>query len=193
MGSLPPQPTSGAGSTAYTNPISELSLEIVEGSDAGKQIPLTGPIEIGRDQSVAVVLNDGLVSRHHARLDVEGGKAVVEDLESLNGTFVNGVQIHARVPLDPGDQVLAGTTVIQVRTSEEVAVQPSVVLPVPPALATPARRPDYVPPAIARDARAAQLDELLDVKIKKKARVAPIGIFVLVVLAILILIALRAH
>ena len=117
----------------------------------------------------------------------------MEDLDSRNGTFVNNVQIHGAVRLDPGDQVLVGTTVLQLRTAAQVTTQRSVAVAIPPALAAQARRPDFVPAGLAADVGSLELDSLLDVKIKRKARVAPLGIFVLVVLALIILLALRSQ
>ena len=177
----------------YTDRIAELRLEIVEGADAGRTVALTGPLEIGRDPAATVALADELVSRRHARFSVEGGRASVEDLESSNGTFVNTVQIHGAVRLDPGDQVLMGTTVMQLRTAAQVTAQHSVAVPVPPGLARQAGRPDFVPKGLAADVGSLELDSLLDIKIKKKARVAPLGIFVLIVLALIILLALRSQ
>ena len=139
-----------------------------------------------------MVLDDELVSRHHCRVTVDGDRAAVEDLGSLNGTFVNGMQIHGSVLLHPGDQILMGTTVLQLRTAADITVQRSVAVPVPPALAAPARRPDYVPARLVVDAGSQELEDLLDTTTKRKARVAPLGIFVLVVLALLILLAFRS-
>jgi hypothetical protein len=170
-----------------------LTLEIIEGADVGRNIALKGPVEIGRDPAADVVLADGLVSRHHARFSVDSGSVSVQDLDSLNGTFVNSRQIHGAVRLRPGDQVLMGTTVMQLRTAADITTQASVAVAIPAGLAIPARRPDYVPAGIAVDSGSLALDDLLDVKIKRKARVAPIGIFVLIVLVILILLALKSQ
>jgi hypothetical protein len=85
------------------------------------------------------------------------------------------------------------------RTTAELKSQPTAVRPVPPALAVAPRKPDYVPGQVAQGgapdqaARAGipELDALLDSRTKRKARSAPIGIFILVVFAILIFLALR--
>ena len=122
----------------------DLLLEIVEGPGAGRQIALTGPIVLGRDSSADVVIDDGQISRRHARVTPSNGGVVVEDLESTNGTFVNRDEVHAPVELRPGDELLVGVTVLQLRSAEQVRVQASAVRPVPPALATPERRPAYV-------------------------------------------------
>ena len=80
----------------------DLLLEIVEGPGAGRQIALRGPVVLGRDESADVVLEDGQISRRHARVTPSGAGIVVEDLESTNGTFVNHDEVHAPVELAPG-------------------------------------------------------------------------------------------
>src|SRR5512133_4317641 len=122
----------------------QLLFEIVEGPDAGRQIELTGPLVLGRDSSADVVLDDGQISRRHARVTPSGAGIVVEDLESTNGTFVNHDEVHAPVALAPGDELLVGVTVMQLRSPEQVRAQASAVRAVPPGLATPERRPAYV-------------------------------------------------
>src|SRR5947209_5535433 len=123
----------------------DYSLEIIEGPGAGRLVALRGMVEIGRDPTATVVVEDQLVSRHHVRVtpDVEG--AVVEDLGSLNGTFVNGNQVHSPIRMTQGDQLLLGVTVLQLRSAKQIAEQPSAVQQVPPALSIPERRPDFIP------------------------------------------------
>lgn len=111
--------------------MAELILEIVEGDEAGRQAALTGPIEIGRDASTNLALADEQASRRHARVSEQGGQAVVEDLGSTNGTFVNGQQIEGPRALRPGDQIRVGLTVLELRTAQDVQRQPSAVLPIP--------------------------------------------------------------
>jgi hypothetical protein len=109
----------------------ELILEIVEGDGAGRQEALTGPIEIGRDASTTLALQDEQMSRRHARVSAQGDLALVEDLGSTNGTYVNGQQIEGPRAVRPGDQIRVGLTVIELRTAQDVQRQPSAVLPVP--------------------------------------------------------------
>jgi DNA-binding winged helix-turn-helix (wHTH) protein len=68
-----------------------------------------GPNRVGRDEDCDVHLNDASVSRRHARLSVDGTAVVVEDLDSKNGTCVNGKRIGARTPVANGDTVTFGT------------------------------------------------------------------------------------
>jgi len=175
--------------------VTDLILEIVEGPFAGRQITLTQVLVIGRDPSAGLVLDDTLVSRQHLRVTPEGGGAVAEDLGSLNGSIVNGNELQAQssVRVDPGDRLQVGLSVLLLRTPAEVARVPSAVHPIPPALATPARPPDFIPPEIATPGKrgVAELEEYLDIHTKGKAKTAPLAVFVLVVFAVLIFLATR--
>ena len=193
-------------------------LEIVEGPEAGRRIPLSGTVEIGRDPNADVpLLQDELVSRRHVRLIPEDDGISVEDLDSRNGTFVDGDEIVGPAHLSPGGQLLVGVTVLELRTAAEAASGHTGVRPIPagltalrplpasgappsvtaerrvPTLAVPESEPDYVPASAveARRADAVQLFPLLDEHTKGKARGAPIGIFVLVALAVMLYFALR--
>jgi ABC-type multidrug transport system ATPase subunit len=71
--------------------------------------PLSGTVYIGREQeAVELHLPHPQVSRRHARIDCRDGTAVLEDLGSANGTFVNGRRVEGATPLVPGDHVDIG-------------------------------------------------------------------------------------
>src|SRR3954470_20860372 len=108
--------------------MSDLILEIVEGSEAGRQLPLDSVVDIGGEPSLALHLDaDTQVSRRHARISVQGGQVVAEDLGSTNGTYVNEQPISSPRPLRPGDKVRVGLTVLELRTRQQVAARPSAV------------------------------------------------------------------
>jgi len=67
---------------------------------------------IGRGLSVDVHLDDASVSRRHARIVERGGRAVVLDDRSLNGTWVNGRRVEAAM-LSDGDEIALGRVVLQ--------------------------------------------------------------------------------
>jgi pSer/pThr/pTyr-binding forkhead associated (FHA) protein len=164
--------------------VADLILEIIEGDGAGRQIELTDSVELGRDPSLAVAVEDDQVSRRHARISLEGGQAVAEDLGSTNGTYVNDQPIAERRQLQPDDRIRVGATVLQLRTTQQVSFQPTAVRPVPdvtvarevlqpasqeelaappPAAAVAAvsdapraeeREPGFVPPEVVEDADA---------------------------------------
>jgi hypothetical protein len=80
----------------------------------GRQIVLDGGVvTIGRAPDNDLVLEDQRVSRHHARLQGRRGMLVLTDLESANGSRVNGVAI-SEVALGAGDRIEIGTTILMV-------------------------------------------------------------------------------
>ncbi len=74
------------------------------------------PITIGRLPESTIVINDPNASRRHAEIRRSGNDVMVVDLNSTNGTRVNGATIRERV-LSDGDQVVIGTTVLRFETS----------------------------------------------------------------------------
>jgi ABC-type multidrug transport system ATPase subunit/ABC-type multidrug transport system permease subunit len=69
--------------------------------------PMGQVLTIGRTRANDVVLDDPLVSRQHATLEL-GRPAVLRDLNSFNGTFVNGQRLQGSIQLNPGDEVIFG-------------------------------------------------------------------------------------
>jgi predicted component of type VI protein secretion system len=108
--------------------VADLILEIVEGPGAGEQAPLDDVVDVGREPSLPLHLDqDSQVSRRHARFSARGGSVVVEDLGSTNGTYVNEQPINSPRTLNPGDKVRVGLTVLELRTRQQVAARPSAV------------------------------------------------------------------
>jgi ABC-type multidrug transport system ATPase subunit/ABC-type multidrug transport system permease subunit len=99
--------TSSAGPAPFTvqassGPTGEAALE-------RDIIPLAGEMLLGRDQGlVQIHLPHPQVSRCHAAIALEGTTALLTDLSSANGTFVNGVRLKGKCLLQPGDQVDIG-------------------------------------------------------------------------------------
>lgn len=91
-----------------------LLLDILQGPDRGIKfgLPDGEPQLIGRS-SEALPLSDGTVSRRHAELTPDDGRWYLRDLESSNGTFVNGRRLGREpVELSPGDQIRCGSTLM---------------------------------------------------------------------------------
>jgi Tol biopolymer transport system component len=83
---------------------------------------LVGPsITIGRAADNDIVLDDNMVSRHHARLEIQGDTYTLTDLGSVNGTWVNGRRISAPVSLQANDSIRFGKVSVFV-----FSAQPSV-------------------------------------------------------------------
>ncbi len=77
----------------------------------GEEMPLcNGENIIGRDPRDAIVIHAPDVSRHHARLTIAGATVTIEDLGSKNGTFVGTTRITRATRVQPGDEILIGTT-----------------------------------------------------------------------------------
>jgi ABC-2 type transport system ATP-binding protein len=68
---------------------------------------------IGRDPGSQLPLSDDQVSRHHCQVSFENGVAVLADLGSTNGTFVDGRLATGQVSLNPGARIQAGDSVIE--------------------------------------------------------------------------------
>lgn len=98
------------------NTVGPLQLLISEPKErAGETVPLQDEVTIGRAPGCAVALpQDSYTSNLHARAFVQDGTAWVEDLNSTNGTFVNGQRISAATPLHRGDKLQVGRTVMEV-------------------------------------------------------------------------------
>ncbi len=81
-------------------------LRALQGSNPGQLFPLEAEQAIlGRHPECDIVLESGAVSRHHARILAMDGEFFVEDMNSRNGTFVNGRAVEGRQRLDEGDQL----------------------------------------------------------------------------------------
>jgi putative serine protease PepD len=92
-----------------------VDLLIVSGDDAGKRVRPDGErFVIGRVKGCDLVLRDSKVSREHAYVSVRpDGRLDLHDLDSANGTFVNGQQVDNAV-LEGGEKVRFGNTVVEV-------------------------------------------------------------------------------
>lgn len=98
-----------------------ITLRVVTGSDRGRvYAELRPPITIGREEGNAVQVNDERVSRFHVKIQEDDGRLVVTDLDSTNGTRVNGHPCNLKI-LRYGDTISIGRTVLIVGTREQVA------------------------------------------------------------------------
>ena len=83
----------------------------------GRRVQLgEAPVRIGRLPDCAIPLSDSQASRHHAEVRPSDHGFVVVDLDSLNGTTVNGVVVHEK-KLEDGDEILIGETTIRYEES----------------------------------------------------------------------------
>src|SRR3954471_13154076 len=91
------------------------TLRVAQGDGAQRTFELLSDVVLGRDPSADVVLTDpsGQVSRRHARIVIRGTEAVLEDLVSTNGTFVNGERLDVPYALRAGDKVNLGGSALE--------------------------------------------------------------------------------
>ena len=95
----------------------------MDGIDKGRvyrDLPI--PTTIGREEGNHLRLNDERISRFHAKIQREDGDVIITDLESTNGTRVNGMPIQIR-RLRPGDQIGIGRSTLLFGSAEEIAVR----------------------------------------------------------------------
>lgn len=90
-------------------------IVLTSGPLTGERIDLDGTLTIGRNPRSDLVLHDEYSSTNHARISRSGNEWMLQDLDSTNGTYVEGRRIHGSVPLRPGDSVRIGTTTFELR------------------------------------------------------------------------------
>jgi len=87
-------------------------LIVLQGSNVGEMHEIDGAETVlGRGQTSSLRLNDEGVSRKHARINRAGDKYIIEDLNSSNGTLVNGASVTQRI-LEDGDKISLGSITI---------------------------------------------------------------------------------
>ena len=94
-------------------------LRFISGKYQGGEFPVVADKEIivGRSSELDMVLVEDMVSRKHAKIQLQADGIWIEDLASTNGTFVNGEKIK-RAKLKEGDRVLFGTSILKVIASD---------------------------------------------------------------------------
>jgi pSer/pThr/pTyr-binding forkhead associated (FHA) protein len=100
--------------------MAEVTIQILDGVDRGKVFRrMMTPISIGREEGNSVQLNDERVSRYHAKIQEDQGQLVLTDLESTNGTRVNGEPVPLTI-LRVGDRIALGRSVLLVGSPEQI-------------------------------------------------------------------------
>jgi pSer/pThr/pTyr-binding forkhead associated (FHA) protein len=97
-----------------------VTFQVVEGIDKGrvfKELPT--PVTIGREEGNSLRLNDERVSRFHAKVQWDNNEVILTDLESTNGTRVNGNVVQIR-RLRIGDRICVGRSVLLFGSPEEI-------------------------------------------------------------------------
>lgn len=98
-----------------------VTFQVLEGIDKGRvfrDLPI--PVTIGREEGNVLRLNDERVSRYHAKVQLDSDDFILTDLESTNGTRVNGAVVQIR-RLRFGDRVSVGRSLLLFGSNEEIA------------------------------------------------------------------------
>jgi len=100
--------------------MSTITLQVIQGLERGESYSnLQVPITIGREEENTIQLNDERISRCHVKIQRDHDRIILTDLESTNGTRVNGLPVQMTV-LRPGDLVTVGRCVLMFGTDEEI-------------------------------------------------------------------------
>ena len=109
-----PAPAAKSGEPATTATASR--LVITSGPKAGLELPLGHePMTIGRSSESGLVIRDDYTSSHHARLLLQGDRWMLQDLDSTNGTFLDGQRVRAAVAIPLGATIKVGATTFELR------------------------------------------------------------------------------
>ena len=97
-----------------------ITLRVLHGADRGKVFErLPTPVTIGREEGNSIQLNDERISRFHLKIQDDHDKIVATDLESTNGTRVNGEEIHVRI-VRSGDMIALGRSLLLVGSHSDI-------------------------------------------------------------------------
>lgn len=103
--------------------MSGVTLKILHGADRGKVYKdLEPPLTVGREEGNDIQLNDERVSRCHFKVQRDNDRLVLTDLDSTNGTKVNGVECQLKI-LRHGDLVAVGRSLMLVGSESEIAAR----------------------------------------------------------------------
>jgi DNA-binding NtrC family response regulator len=88
------------------------ALLLLTGPSSGLRYEIQNEVVLGRSSHCEVPLEDGKVSRRHARVELKNGQVLLSDLGSRNGTLLNGERISKESVLRPGDRFQVGDTTV---------------------------------------------------------------------------------
>ena len=92
--------------------MTSVTIRVLEGMEQGRVFSRVHlPVTIGREDENSIQLNDDRISRFHAKLQDHSGRVILTDLDSTNGTRVNGHAVQMRI-LQPGDVISIGRCVL---------------------------------------------------------------------------------
>ena len=100
-----------------------VTLKVLHGADRGKIFEsLVPPFTVGREEGNNIQLNDERVSRCHFKVQRDNDRLVLTDLESTNGTKVNGIESQLKI-LRHGDLIAVGRSLMLVGSESQIAAR----------------------------------------------------------------------
>jgi pSer/pThr/pTyr-binding forkhead associated (FHA) protein len=109
-------PTSSSGDTTKQTAPKPTKLVVTEGDKAGVEIALSGrQLTIGRAGDSDLIVDDEYASTHHAKLVFINGDWLIQDLDSTNGTFLDGQKVGTPMTVSMNTQVRVGQTTFELR------------------------------------------------------------------------------
>ncbi|MFN2528208.1 MAG: FhaA domain-containing protein [Candidatus Baltobacteraceae bacterium] len=109
-GSEDPVEPTGASLKEVRQPAKEFCLRMLRGLPVDAVYPVRDQVSIGRNKGNDIVIEDPRVSRRHARIEAQRDRAMLIDLDSTNGTLLDGRKVSGRVPLHGGNVITLGNT-----------------------------------------------------------------------------------
>ena len=101
--------------------MADVTIRILDGADRGRLFDgMPTPVTIGREEGNDIQLNDERVSRYHVKIQEDHEKLVLTDLQSTNGTKVNGEEMQLRI-LRHGDMIMLGRSVLLYGQPDQIA------------------------------------------------------------------------
>ena len=101
--------------------MTSVKIRVLEGMEQGRVYSLPLPVSVGREDENSIQLNDDRISRFHAKLQDHSGRVILTDLDSTNGTRVNGRPVQMRI-LQIGDVISVGRCMLLLAERQEDAV-----------------------------------------------------------------------
>jgi predicted component of type VI protein secretion system len=150
---------------------------ILEYGGERRELKVGGPVTIGRAPTATLQINHNTLSREHTQFFLQGGQLFVRDMESKNGTYVNGQLVKQAQALRHGDRVQVGPAVVATVVLES-APAPAAPPPVPAAPARPAPAPAAARPRTRRMEAVGSGGEIAALAARYLATFVAVGVFV---------------
>ena len=123
----------------------EVKLVVIKGSTKTREVRLRGAeVIVGRQRGCGLRIPSALVSRRHCRIRLQGSSVTIEDLKSVNGSFLNGVRVYGTEQVRPGDRLEIGPVTFLVEYQQTDKSD----RPTPPRLPQAIPLPEALPAAI---------------------------------------------